>query len=231
MAHAVFLDFYGTLAHARTWGPRFEDVLAKRGFEIPDGVSIHDDRIDGTEHVEHSHSAEHYRAWEHSRLRRFVESCGVGADDADLLVEELYTATKSFDLVAYPEVPDVLSELRVRKVTIAVCSNWDWHLDRAMAQAGLDGLVDVMVTSAQAGARKPHPRIFEHTLERCRVDNPCHVVFAGDSWGPDVEGPSAMGMRPVHVWRSEWEGERDPPPPLTDGVIRLPDLRGLVDLV
>ena len=201
MARAVFLDFYGTLAHARTWGPRFEDVLTKRGFEIPDGVSIRDDRIDGTEHIEHSQSAEHYRAWEHSRLRRFVESCGVAADDADLLVEELYTATKSFELVAYPEVPGVLADLRARKVTIAVCSNWDWHLDRAMAQAGLDGLVDVMVTSAQAGARKPHPRIFERTLEKCRVTDPAEVVFVGDSWGPDVEGPSAMGMRPVRIMR------------------------------
>jgi hypothetical protein len=38
-------------------------------------------------------------------------------------------------------------------------------------------------------------------------------------------------MRPVHVWRPEWEGEREPPPPVSNGVVRLPDLRGLVDLV
>ena len=231
MARAVLLDFYGTLAHARTWGPRLEDVLAERGFEIPDGVSVHDERIDGREHLEHSRSAEHYRAWEQSRLRRFVEACGVGPDDADLLVEELYRATKSFELQAYPEVPGVLAELRRRGVVIAVCSNWDWHLDRAMAQAGLDALVDVLVTSARAGARKPHRRIFEYTLDACGIDDPSAVVFAGDSWGPDVEGPSAMGMRPVHVWRPEWEGERDAPPPLTDGVVRVPDLTGLVNLL
>jgi putative hydrolase of the HAD superfamily len=233
MTRAVLLDFYGTLAHAKTWGPTRQEVLAARGFQVPDDVVANwrDDTIDGIEHVEHSHSAEHYRAWEHSRLRRFVEVCGVGPDDADLLVDDLYTATKSFELSAYPEVPGVLADLRDRGITVAVCSNWDWHLDRAMASAGLDGLVDLMVTSAQAGARKPHPRIFEHTLEKAGVDDPTDVVFAGDSWGPDVEGPAAMGMRPVHVWRPEWNGERDPPPPITDGVVRVPDLSALVELV
>jgi putative hydrolase of the HAD superfamily len=230
---AVLLDFYGTLAHAEAWGPTRQEVLAKRGFAVPDEVVANwrDDAVDGKEHVEHSVDADTYRAWEHNRMRRFVEACGVGPDDADLLVDELYTATKAFQLQAYPEVPEVLAELRARKITVAVCSNWDWHLDRAMAQAGLDGLVDLTVTSAQAGARKPHRRIFDHTLDKCGVSDPTGVLFAGDSWGPDVEGPTAIGMRAVHVWRPEWDGERDAPPPITDGVVRLPDLRGLLDLV
>src|SRR2546423_7122215 len=201
MASTVLLDCYGTLAHAPSWGPRYEDVLATRGFKIPDGVSVHDDHIDGREHLEHSRSAEHYEAWERGRLLRFVEACGVGPDDADLLVDDLYTATKSFQLEAYPEVPGVLADLRERGITVAVCSNWDWHLDRAMTSAGLDGLVDVMVTSARAGARKPHPRIFRYTLDACGISDPADALFVGDSWGPDVEGPAALGMRPVHVWR------------------------------
>lgn len=233
MTRAVFLDFYGTLAHAETWGPTREEVLGARGFEVPADITERwtDEAADGREHVEHSVSADHYLAWEHARLRSFVEACGVGPDDVDLLVEELHTANKSFELRAYPEVPDVLAELRAHKLTLAVCSNWDWHLERAMAQAGLTELVDVIVTSAQAGARKPHPRIFEHTLDRCGISDPTAVVFVGDSWSPDVEGPAAMGMRPVHVWRPEWNGEREPPPPITDGVVRVPDLGGLIDLV
>jgi putative hydrolase of the HAD superfamily len=199
---------------------------------VPDEVVAgwRDEAIDGTEHVKHSQSAERYRAWEHDRLRRFVRACGVGPDDADILVDDLYTATKSFKLEAYPEVPDVLRDLRGRGLTVAVCSNWDWHLDRAMATAGLDGLVDVLVTSARAGARKPHPRIFHHTLEACGVE-PTDALFVGDSWGPDVEGPTALGMRAVHVWRPEWDAQREAPPPTTDGVVRVPDLRGLPDAV
>ena len=236
MTKAVFLDFYGTLAHATTWGPTRQEVMAKRGFTIPDDASLAkwtgtSDNIDGTEHLEHSRSAEQYEAWERDRLRQFVTACGVGPDDVEGLIDDLHTATKAFTLEAYAEVPDVLRELRARGLTLAVCSNWDWHLDRAMEQAGLTDRVDILVTSAQAGARKPHPRIFQHTLEVCGGVDPSDVVFVGDSWGPDVEGPAALGMRPVHVWRPEWDGERDPPPMLTDGVVRLPDLRGVVDLV
>ncbi len=236
MTRAVLLDFYGTLAHAATWGPTRQEIMAERGFEIPDDEALVKwtgafEAIDGKEHLEHSRSAEHYEAWERDRLRSFVVACGVGTDDAGPLVDDLYTATKAFRLEAYPEVPDVLRELRAKRLTVAVCSNWDWHLDRAMGQAGLTDLVDVAVTSARAGARKPHPRIFRHTLEACGAVDGRDVVFAGDSWGPDVEGPAAVGMRPVHVWRPEWEGERDPPPPLTDGVVRVRDLRGLIALV
>ncbi|MBV8160862.1 MAG: HAD family hydrolase [Acidimicrobiia bacterium] len=233
MAGAVFLDFYGTLAHATTWGPTREEVLAARGFAVPSDIASRwvDEAADGREHVEHSASAERYRAWEHHRLRRFVEACGVGPDDADLLVGELYTATKSFRLEAYPEVPEVLADLRARGVRLAVCSNWDWHLDRAMAQANLDGLVDLLVTSARAGARKPHPRIYQCTLEACGVGDPRDVVFVGDSWGPDVQGPAGVGMRPVHLWRPEWAADRDPPPRLTNGVVRIPDLTGILTLL
>jgi putative hydrolase of the HAD superfamily len=227
---AVLVDFYGTLARAVTWGPTREEVLSRRGFIVPAEVRRQwgDQHIDGIEHLEHSRSAEHYRAWERDRLRRMVVECGVGPDDAEVLVDDLYAASKSFALEAYPEVPDVLTELRRGGVTVAVCSNWDWHLDRALAQAGLDGLVDFVVTSARAGARKPHPRIFRHTLERCGVE-PAAALFAGDSWRPDVEGPLAAGMRAVHVWRPEFTVERGEPPPLTDGVVRVDDLRGVLD--
>jgi putative hydrolase of the HAD superfamily len=227
---AVLLDFYGTLARAVSWGPTREEVLSHHGFTIPVDVRRRwgDQHIDGIEHLEESQSAAHYREWERERLRRMVVECGVGPDDSEALVDALYAATKSFALESYAEAPGVLAELRRRRVTVAVCSNWDWHLDRALAQAGLDGLVDVVVTSARAGARKPHPRIFRHTLERCGVE-PTEALFAGDSWTPDVEGPLAAGMRAVHVWRPEFTEERGEPPPLTDGVVRVEDLRGLID--
>ena len=227
---AVLLDFYGTLARAVTWGPTREEVLSRHGFTIPPDVRMRsgDQHIDGVEHLEESQSAEHYREWERDRLRRLVVECGVGPDDAEALVDDLYSATKSFVLEAYPEAADVLTELRRRRVIVAVCSNWDWHLDRALAQAGLDGLVDVVVTSARAGARKPHPRIFRHTLDRCGAA-PAESLFAGDSWTPDVEGPLAAGMRAVHVWRPEFTAERGDPPPLTDGVVRIEDLQGVLD--
>ena len=225
---AVLLDFYGTLAHALTWGPTYQEVLEPHGYHLPDEVraAYGDNSVDGTEHAEHSRSRDHYEAWRVSRLEAMLRDCGVGDDDVGPLARELRRASRSFELVAYPEVPAVLDALRARALVVAVCSNWDWDLDRAMDQAGLGALVDVQVTSARAGARKPHRRIFEHTLELLSVDAG-DTLFVGDSWHADVEGPLAVGMAAVHVQRDTDERE---PPPLVDGVRRVRDLTGLLSL-
>ena len=49
MTRAVFLDFYGTLAHASTWGPTRAEVLEARGFTVPDDIHqrARDDALDG----------------------------------------------------------------------------------------------------------------------------------------------------------------------------------------
>ena len=166
---AVLFDFYGTLARAVSWGDTHEQVFARHGLafdELAWGVQFVGDAADGLQHAEHSVSREAYVAWERERLARRARACGVGDDDLHALVADLYAAAKAYTLKAYDEVPEVLAALREAGVTVAICSNWDWDLDRAVAQAGLHGMVDVVVTSAQAGARKPHPRIFDHTLER-----------------------------------------------------------------
>ncbi len=182
---------------------------------------------DGDEHLEHSVSREAYVAWEVERLRRRARNCGVGDDDLDALVADLHTASKTYTLEAYDEVADVLAALHRQGVIVAICSNWDWDLERAVAGAGLAGMADVVVTSAQAGARKPHPRIFRHTLERCGVA-PDQALFVGDTVYADVEGPLAHGIPAVHVWRDGMEGE---PPPLPHGAARVRDLRPVLDLV
>jgi putative hydrolase of the HAD superfamily len=230
---AVLFDFYGTLARAVTWGPKVEELLGRHGLLLdPDAHHRWQaEAADGVEHVDASADRDRYVAWERARFCRLVQGCGAAGSDVERVADEIYTATKTFTMAAYPEVAGVLAELRAGGVTVAVCSNWDWDLDRALAQAGLDDLVDLAVTSARAGARKPHPRIYQHTLSQCGVA-PSDAVFVGDSWGPDVEGPLAAGLRPVHVWR---EGEphtaATTPPPLNGQVKRVADLRGVLPLV
>ncbi len=229
---AVLFDFYGTLARAVTWGPPAEEAFVRHGFTLEPGTWdrwAELDLLDGTEHTEHSASRDAYTAWERSLLRQRALACGVGPDDIDSLVDDLHAYAKTFTVEAYPEVPDVLSELRHQGVTVAICSNWDWDLDRALAQAGLDGLVDVAVTSARAGARKPHPRIFSHTLEQCRTGAD-EALFVGDTWAADVEGPLAVGLRPVHLHRPD---DRRRPPSEGDNhdVLRVTDLKPVPALV
>jgi putative hydrolase of the HAD superfamily len=185
--------------------------------------------FDGQEHLEHSRSREHYLAWERARLGRLAAAAGVGRDEADGLVAELFDASRAFQLEAYSEVPGVLDHLHDRGVATAVCSNWSWDLDHALEGAGLGRRFGIAVTSAQAGARKPHPLIFEKTLELLNVDaHEC--LFVGDTWLPDVEGPAAVGMRPVHVVRAGAPLDVTPRAPIPD-VTEVPDLTGIPALI
>jgi putative hydrolase of the HAD superfamily len=228
---AVLFDFYGTLAYAESWGPSYGDVLAGHGITLEDDVRRQwvSDAFDGLDHGEHSVSREAYVAWEKQRLADMLADCGVGPDDAPRLVDDLWRAGKTWTLAAYPETRAVLGELRARGVTVAICSNWDWDLDRALRSAGIDDLVDVAVTSAQAGARKPHRRIFDATLAALGMQRPDGSLFVGDSWHADVEGPRALGMTAVHVRRAD-DG-REAPEELPEGVHRVADLRGVLALL
>ena len=226
---AVLFDFYGTLARAVSWGDTHEQVFARHGLAFDAetwGWNFVGQTNDGDDHAEHSTSRDAYVAWELDRLRRRAGACGVGDDDLEALVADLHVSSKTYTLKAYDEVADVLAELRRRGLILAICSNWDWDIDRAVAGAGLEGMVDVVVTSARAGARKPHPRIFRHTLQRCYVAPP-EALFVGDTMYADVEGPLAYGMSALHVWREDMVGE---PPPLPAGATRAADLRAVLDL-
>ncbi len=235
----MLFDFYGTLARAVVWGETHEEVFARRGLAGPGamwGSQWVGGALDGEEHTEHSVDRDAYVAWELDRLRTRARACGVAGDELEPLVADLHRASKTYTLAAYDEVGDVLVELRRRGLVVAVCSNWDWDLAQAVASVGLDTLVDEIVSSAHAGARKPHPRIFRYTLDRCRLAA-AETLFVGDTWGPDVEGPLAAGIGPVHLLRADQaerareSGAEALAPPLPAGVVRAGDLRAVLELV
>jgi putative hydrolase of the HAD superfamily len=111
-----------------------------------------------------------------------------------------------------------------------ICSNWDWDLREAVDEARLTDAVDVMVSSAWVGARKPHPRIYAQTLAEAGV-GAAGTLFVGDTWGPDVAGPLAAGLSPLYLRRADhWPDGTCPHPDLAiTGVPVIADLRGLVD--
>ncbi|MGH3850869.1 MAG: HAD family hydrolase, partial [Pseudonocardiaceae bacterium] len=227
----VLFDFYGTLARATAWGDTHAAVFARHGLDYDEAAWT--DRwvggaIDGEDHPEHSGSRELYQAWEHHRLRTRATSVGVPAPALDGLVLDLYQASKNYSLSPYDEAVGVLTELRSRNISVGICSNWDWDLDQAVASVGLSDLVDIAITSAQAGARKPHSRIFEYTLERFGL-LPEETLFVGDTWGADVEGPLTAGMPAVHLWRSDRSDVQNLKT-LPAGAHRVNDLRGVLDL-
>jgi putative hydrolase of the HAD superfamily len=226
---AVLLDFYGTLARATNW-ISVDVVLAEHGVELADELRDRywNDGMDGIEHLEHSASRDHYVAWQQERILAMLSETDLHPGEYDLVLQKLRAGNEARVLEAYDETPGVLAALRAEGITLAICSNWDWDLAEAVDEAGLTHSVDVIVSSAWAGARKPHPRIFEHTLAKVGVAA-AEVVFVGDTWVPDVVGPQNAGMTPVYLRREgHWPDETAPADPGSEGIAIAADLRHLL---
>jgi putative hydrolase of the HAD superfamily len=230
--HAVLLDYYGTLAEATHWVSA-DDVLAEHGYELPPATRDRwfNDGIDGLEHPEHSRSRDHYVAWQRERILGMLSETDVHPGEYDVILQRLRDGAESRVLEAYPEVAEVLTELRRQGMRLAICSNWDWDLAEAVEEVGLSELVDVQVSSAWAGARKPHPRIFRQVLDKLGVE-PADCAFVGDTWGPDVAGPRSMGMTALYLSRDgHWPDPTVPEDAEHEGVPIIRDLRGVLDHV
>jgi putative hydrolase of the HAD superfamily len=225
---AVIFDFYGTLARWADGDASYGEVFAAHGYELSPAVfDGYFARYDGVEHHEHSVSQEAYEAWVRTRLRALTDGCGIEGPEAAALIDALRSLDQG-TMVAYPEAAATLESLRAAGVAVGVCSNWGWELDGFLDQTGLLHLVDVGLTSARVGVRKPHPAIYARSLALLGVD-PRHALFVGDSWEPDVRGPRRAGMGAVHVWRVEERAARQPPD-LEPGDHRVEDLRGVLGL-
>jgi putative hydrolase of the HAD superfamily len=230
MTRAVLFDFYGTLAHWQDHeATNYATVFAAHGYDLPAELAdAYFARYDGVDHAAHSVDQDTYEAWVRHRLGELSASCGVPADDQEAVVNAL-RASDQGPMVAYPDAAPTLLALREAGWVIGVCSNWGWELDAFLVQVGLLTLIDVAVTSARAGARKPHPSIYDHAVDALGVAaHEC--VFVGDSWGPDVEGPHQAGMTAVHVWRPD-ERPGLASQALAPGMHRISDLSELPPLL
>jgi putative hydrolase of the HAD superfamily len=127
-------------------------------------------------------------------LRR--ESVAVFLETAEAELDPDTFVPAFLDALQFEPLPGVeraLAELRGRGLRLACVANWDIALAETLARAGLAGHLDVVVSSAEAGAPKPDSRPFHLALERLGAE-PARAVHCGDE-AIDVEGAFAAGLR------------------------------------
>ena len=134
-----------------------------------------------------------------SRLLQRLEVAEHLWDAAHEEIERSFVDPANF--VIFPEVHEVLGELRAAGYRLAVCSNWSWHLDTLCARLELAEYFEQFVISARVGYSKPHPGIFRHALDLLNV-RPEGVVHVGDNPIADVGGALGVGIRPVLLDRT-----------------------------
>jgi putative hydrolase of the HAD superfamily len=135
--------------------------------------------------------------------------------DLDPLTEALLASLR-FD--PFPDAMAALPRLRVGGRRLVVVSNWDASLHGVLERVGLRGSVDAVVTSAEAGARKPDVAIFERAL-RVAGATAAASVHVGDSVTEDVQGARAAGIEPVLLRR-----DGSPGPPAVRTIASLAEL-------
>jgi putative hydrolase of the HAD superfamily len=139
--------------------------------------------------------------WRDITRRIYDRLPALGGLDFEAWFERLYRRFGEPDAWKfYDDVEASLRELRRRGLKIGVISNWDSRLKAISDGLGLTKLVDFLVISAEAGVRKPDPRIFGLALEKAgvRADEAVHV---GDLVEDDVDGARRAGLRPVLIDR------------------------------
>jgi putative hydrolase of the HAD superfamily len=203
---AVLLDSFGTLVSMESPGPRLRAVLARLGVDVSERRAAEAFRAEIGYYLEH-----HVEGRDAQTLDRLRDRCAaslreaLGEPAARLRLAQARAAMlESIRFHAQPDAEPALRELRARGLRLVVASNWDCSLSQVLEQAGLAGLVDGVVGSAEVGADKPAPAVFEAALAiaGCTAERALHV---GDSPANDVDGAAAAGIRAVLLSR---DGDR-----------------------
>ncbi|MGR3756260.1 MAG: haloacid dehalogenase type II [Tranquillimonas sp.] len=144
-----------------------------------------------------------------------------GLDDARLRARllELYR-----ELDAYPEVPQMLRDLRASGRQIAILSNGSPEmLEAAVASAGIGDLFDALLSVEQVGVFKPSARVYDLVGERfgCGSDE---VLFVSSN-GWDAASATRYGFNTAWVNRAGEPLDR-----LTRPSHVLTDLRKVLEL-
>jgi HAD superfamily hydrolase (TIGR01509 family) len=118
----------------------------------------------------------------------FLEHAG-----ADLDAHEFAPAfLASIVFEPLPGAAAALGRLRDAGLALACVSNWDISLEGHLERASLAACFTAIVSSAEAGASKPDPTVFQVALARLGVP-PERALHIGDADG-DREGAAAAGL-------------------------------------
>jgi HAD superfamily hydrolase (TIGR01662 family) len=119
----------------------------------------------------------------------------------DQAVETMYRISQQYWIPEADAVP-TLAELRQRGYRMGVVSNAsdDRDVKTLLEKTGVIPYLDVIVTSAAAGIRKPNPRIFQAALANWNVP-PKRAAMVGDTLGADILGAHNAGLYAIWLTR------------------------------
>jgi 2-haloacid dehalogenase len=126
----------------------------------------------------------------------------------------------------FPEVVEVLHRLKAGGRTTAILSNGSPAMLRsAVANSGIAGLLDFVLSVEEVGVYKPHPRVYQLAVDRLGIAPGAMVFLSSNAW--DAHAASAFGL-PV-VWCNRYGQPREHLPGAPDReILTLAELPALI---
>ncbi|MBN1366680.1 MAG: HAD family hydrolase [Dehalococcoidales bacterium] len=106
--------------------------------------------------------------------------------------KELFGDT--LDFVLFDEVLPVMKNLREKKLTIGLLTNYAKDMNPLINRLGLEKYIDFVVTPYDAGSDKPDPGIFRFALKQAGVTAD-EAIYVGDQYKVDIVGARNAGIK------------------------------------
>jgi 2-haloacid dehalogenase len=214
-------DAYGTLFDVNSAAREAREVLGERWQPLAE--------IWRTKQLQYT--------WLRSLMGRHVDFWQLTGDALDFALDslKLHDATLRKRLMAlylklhaYPEVKNLLARLKASGQQTAILSNGAPPMLAAAAQsAGIDGLLDAILSVEEVGIYKPHPSVYQMVIGRFGC-TPAEVCFvSSNAW--DAYAAKAFGFGAAWCNRFAQRPERLPAKPDCEitSLDELPQIIGL----
>ncbi len=179
---AVFFDLGGVIVRTEFQAPR-QQLADRLGMEYDDlNRIVFDSETGGRATVGEIRAEEHW-AFVIQRLKR-------SASELEAIREAFFAG----DIVDRTLL-DYIRSLRGRYKTGLISNAWS-DLRDFIIREKFDDVFDAMIISAEVGAAKPDPKIFQIALEQFGV-SPKEAVFVDDFY-PNIAGCEKIGMKGIH---------------------------------
>jgi len=202
---ACVFDAYGTLFDFASAGRRCRDVLG--------------DSFDKLTALWREKQLQY--TWLRAAQGRHADFWQVTGDALDFSLETLMLAQPALrerlmelylTLDAFPEVPGVLRQLKAAGLRTAILSNGTpAMLESAVKNAGIDGLLDAVLSVEEVRVYKPDPRVYQLAVDQIGVPASQISFQSSNAW--DAYAASSFGMKVVWCNRYRQRKERLPGQP------------------
>jgi 2-haloacid dehalogenase len=150
-----------------------------------------------------------------------LAACGI--DDPGLKDELMVFYLK---LDAYPDAAEALAAVRAKGKRTAILSNGSPSmLDSAVRAAGLEKLIEMVLSIEDVGIYKPSRRVYRHAQHKLGLADALSVCFvSANPW--DAQGAAQFGFQSVRIDRAGLPDDRIPgkPAAMIKSLAELPSL-------